>query len=147
MIGGGKNSVSVLRENELMNCSTRSKPPASCANTEQGLIGGAPAAGLDAGAARHYSAIDDMPYQFDFYDGGGIDFAYLSAVEIDAQGSVNISRFANKLIGVGGFINISQNARKMVFGGTFTAGNLQGSCEGGTLQILNDGVGIAAGLL
>ena len=106
---------------------------------EQGLIGGAPAAGLDAGAARNYSAIVDMPYQFDFYDGGGIDIAFLSAVEIDARGSVNISRFANKLIGVGGFINISQNARKMVFGGTFTAGNLQVSCEGGKLQILKEG--------
>jgi propionate CoA-transferase len=106
---------------------------------EQGLIGGAPAAGLDAGAARNYSAIIDMPYQFDFYDGGGIDIAFLSAVEIDAQGSVNISRFANKLIGVGGFINISQNARKMVFGGTFTAGSLQVACEGGKLQILKEG--------
>jgi len=106
---------------------------------EQGLIGGAPAAGLDAGAARNYSAIIDMPYQFDFYDGGGIDIAFLSAVEIDSQGSVNISRFANKLIGVGGFINISQNARKMVFGGTFTAGGLQVACEDGKLRIPREG--------
>jgi propionate CoA-transferase len=106
---------------------------------EQGLIGGAPAAGLDAGAARNYSAIIDMPYQFDFYDGGGIDIAFLSAVEIDAYGSVNISRFANKLIGVGGFINISQNAKKMVFGGTFTAGGLIVACEDGQLQIVKEG--------
>jgi propionate CoA-transferase len=106
---------------------------------EQGLIGGAPAGGLDAGAARNYSAMIDMPSQFDFYDGGGIDIAFLSAVEIDAQGSVNISRFANKLIGIGGFINISQNARKMVFGGTFTAGSLVVTCEGRKLQILKEG--------
>jgi propionate CoA-transferase len=106
---------------------------------EQGLIGGAPAAGLDAGAARNYSAMIDMPYQFDFYDGGGIDIAFLSAVEIDAGGSVNISRFADKLIGVGGFINISQNAKKMVFGGTFTAGGLAVACEAGQLHILKEG--------
>lgn len=106
---------------------------------EQGLIGGAPAAGLDAGAARNYSALIDMPYQFDFYDGGGIDIAFLSAVEIDAHGSVNISRFAGKLIGVGGFINISQNAKKMVFGGTFTAGGLQIACTDGELRILKEG--------
>jgi len=106
---------------------------------EQGLIGGAPAAGLDSGAARNYSAIVDMPSQFDFYDGGGIDIAFLSAAEIDAQGNVNISRFANKLIGVGGFINISQNARKMVFGGTLTAGGLKIACENGLLRILQEG--------
>ncbi len=106
---------------------------------EQGLIGGAPASGLDAGAARNYSAIVDQPYQFDFYDGGGIDIAFLSAAEIDGQGSVNISRFANKLIGVGGFINISQNAKKMVFGGTFTAGGLSVACEDGKLHILREG--------
>ncbi|CAJ0999275.1 Acetate CoA-transferase YdiF [Sodalis praecaptivus] len=106
---------------------------------EQGLIGGAPAAGLDAGAARNYSALVDQPYQFDFYDGGGIDIAFLSAAEIDAGGSVNISRFAKKLIGVGGFINISQNAKKMVFGGTFTAGGLRVACDEGQLRIVQEG--------
>ncbi|WP_112933199.1 acyl CoA:acetate/3-ketoacid CoA transferase [Escherichia coli] len=106
---------------------------------EQGLIGGAPAAGLDAGAARNYSAMIDQPYQFDFYDGGGIDIAFLSAAEIDGGGSVNISRFANKLIGVGGFINISQNAKKMVFGGTFTAGGLRVACQDGQLRIMQEG--------
>jgi propionate CoA-transferase len=106
---------------------------------EQGLIGGAPANGLDAGAARNYSALIDQPYQFDFYDGGGLDLAFLSAVEVDAGGSVNISRFAGRVIGIGGFVNISQNARKMVFGGTLTAGGLKVATGDGTLAITEEG--------
>lgn len=106
---------------------------------EQGIIGGAPASGLDAGAGRNYTSIVDQPYQFDFYDGGGLDIAFLSAVEVDQQGSVNISRFAGRVVGVGGFINISQNAKQIVFGGTLTAGGLKVAASDGKLEIVTEG--------
>ena len=106
---------------------------------EQGYIGGAPITGPDSGGAQNYDVMVDQPYQFDFYDGGGLDIAFLSFAEVDSRGDVNVSRFGDTIVGIGGFVNISQNARKVVFSGTFTAGGLEIRCEGGKLRIVTEG--------
>ncbi len=106
---------------------------------EPGVIGGIPAGGLNFGAAVNTDALIDQPSQFDFYDGGGLDVAFLGLAQADKAGNLNVSKFGPKLAGAGGFINISQNAQKVVFVGTFTAGGLKVSVKNEMLRIEQEG--------
>lgn len=108
---------------------------------EQGAVGGMPLLGFAFGCAANADAIVSSPHQFTYFQGGGFDTALLSFLQVDRQGSVNVSRLAAKpylTAGCGGFVDITAHAARIVFSGFFTAG-AQLEVGQGQLRIVREG--------
>jgi acyl CoA:acetate/3-ketoacid CoA transferase len=81
------------------------------------------------------------PNQFTYFQGGGFDVSLLSFLQVDGNGSVNVSKLGSKpylTAGCGGFVDITAHARRIVFSGFFTAGAKLEVGEG-RLTILQEG--------
>lgn len=106
---------------------------------ESGVIGGVPMGGTDFGIAKNPEAIIEHGYQFDYYNGCGVDITFMGIAEVDFMGNVNVSRFGIKTVGCGGFIDITQPARRVVFLGTFTSKGLQVDISHTGIKIAEEG--------
>ncbi|MCB9944396.1 MAG: acyl CoA:acetate/3-ketoacid CoA transferase [Geminicoccaceae bacterium] len=92
---------------------------------EQGATGGMPLTDFAFGCASNADAYMPSPQQFIYFQGAGFDVSFLSFLEIDTEGNVNVSKLGKKpylTAGCGGFVDITAHARKIVFSGLFEAG-------------------------
>ncbi|WP_416970791.1 CoA-transferase [Streptomyces sp. 4F14] len=106
---------------------------------EQGHTGGTPLSGDMFGVCGGPEITVPSTTQFDFFTGGVLDATYLGMAEVDAAGSVNVSRIGGGIIGPGGFIDISQSARRVVFCGQFTAKGTRLTVADGSLRVEREG--------
>lgn len=109
---------------------------------EQGAVGGFPVTGKPFGAAFNPDAIVQSSDQFTLLQGGGIDIALLSFMEVSAEGDINVSLMPSAThvtAGVGGFADITAHAKHLVFSGQYTAGKKELKIGDGRLEIISDG--------
>jgi acyl CoA:acetate/3-ketoacid CoA transferase len=115
--------------------------PAVNFTNEHGIFGGlmGTAIGTTFVVALNAEAIVDSTFQFNYYDGGGLDITFLGVGQLDGAGNNNVSRFADDIPGSGGFLNITDRVRRIVFCTSFTAGGLDVRVQDGRLVIQREG--------
>lgn len=106
---------------------------------EAGNFGGLPKPVPLFGCSTNVEAIIPQANQFDFYDGGGLDLAFLGLAQCDQFGDINVSKMGSKIPGCGGFLNIAENSRKVIFCGTLTGKGLKTEVKDGQLVIAQEG--------
>ncbi len=104
---------------------------------ETGVLGGI-VNGL--GFRSGMTAVLDTPAIFSMYATDVMDASFLSMLEFDAQGSVNLLRHGDTWVGPGGSMDIAHHIKRIVFVGTFSAGGLEVSCPDGELTIETEGL-------
>jgi propionate CoA-transferase len=92
---------------------------------EQGAVGGVPLLDFQFGCAANAEAFVPSAHQFTYFQAGGFDCSLLSFLQIDEDGSVNVSKLAARphvTAGAGGFVDITARAKRIVYSGYFNAG-------------------------
>ena len=106
---------------------------------EQGAVGGVPLTGFAFGCASNADGYVPSPQQFIYFQGAGFDMSFLSFLEVDVEGNVNVSKLGKKpylTAGCGGFVDITAHAKNIVFSGWFEAG--------AQVDLNSDGINIKA---
>jgi len=108
---------------------------------EHGIFGGlmATASGGSFVPAYNADAIMDSAFQFNYYDGGGLDITFLGMGQVDAAGNINVSKFGSEWNASGGFNNIIEETPRLVFCGTFSSGGLRLRIDDKGMEIVQEG--------
>ncbi|MEX3007782.1 acyl CoA:acetate/3-ketoacid CoA transferase [Hoeflea sp. TYP-13] len=100
---------------------------------EQGAVGGVPLLDFKFGCSSNAEAFVSSPHQFTYFQAAGFDASLLSFLQIDRNGSVNVSKLSARphvTAGSGGFVDITARAERIVFSGYFNAGARLGIASG-----------------